>query len=303
MASLAALKVLGLVVGGAALVIGLTAAAIYFISDDRLNHRVDVPAESISIPTDIPSIQRGQHLASAVARCVECHGPNLAGKVFVDDPLLARIAPPNLTRGRGGVGATRSDADLARAIRHGVDPSGRLLLIMPSDEYNHFTDADLGAIIAYIRALPAITSSLPSNEVRTLGRVLFALGELPLQPAANIDRSAPQPAAPAAGVSAEYGKYLSDTAGCPACHGPGLAGGKMRQAQPNAAPAANITPAGLGNWSEADFIKAMRTGIRPDGRALDTSMPWPYFAELTDPELRAVWRFLQAVPSRQTGTY
>jgi cytochrome c553 len=302
MAAVLVLRVLGLVVVGAVLVIGLAATAIYFVSDNRLNQKVDVPRETIAIPTDITSIQRGQHLASAVAACVECHGPNLAGKVFIDDPLLARIVPPNLTRGRGGVGATFTDADFVRAIRHGVDPTGRQLLIMPSDDYNHFSDADLGAIIAYVRSLPAINTSLPANDVRTLGLVLFAAGQLPLQPAASIDHFAPRPAAPATGVSAEYGQYLANNAGCPTCHGPGLSGGKVPQAQPNAVPATNITPAGLGTWSEADFIKAMRTGTRPDGRAIGTSMPWPFYAQLTDSELRAIWRFLQAVPPRDTGT-
>ncbi|MGI9147395.1 MAG: c-type cytochrome [Chloroflexota bacterium] len=296
------LRVLGLFVGGAALVIGLAAGAIYFITDNRLHQKVDIPGESIAIPTDITAVQRGQHLASAVAGCVECHGPNLAGKVFVDDPLLARIVPPNLTRGSGGVGALRTDADFARAIRHGLDPGGRQLLLMPSDDYNHFSDADLGAIIAYIRVLPSINTSLPANEVRVLGRILFAIGQLPLQPAAAIDHSAPRPAAPAAAVSVEYGKYLSDNAGCSSCHGPGLSGGQMPQARPNAISATNITQAGLGTWSEADFVRAMRTGVRPDGRAIATSMPWPYFAQLTDNELRAIWRFLQAVPPRPTGT-
>ena len=73
-----------------------------------------MPVESIVVPTDITSIQRGQHLASAVAACVDCHGPNLAGKVFIDDPALGRIVAPNLTRGRGGIGASFSNADLAR---------------------------------------------------------------------------------------------------------------------------------------------------------------------------------------------
>jgi mono/diheme cytochrome c family protein len=302
LAAILALKVLGLVLAGAGLVLGLAAGAVYVVSDNQLNKKVDVPRESVAIPTDITAIQRGQHLASAVAACVECHGPNLAGKVFIDDPLLARIVAPNLTRGRGGVGATFSDADFVRAIRHGVDPNGRQLLIMPSNDYNHFTDADLGAIIAYVRSLPAINTSLPPNDVHALGLMLFTVGQLPLQPAATIDHLAPRPVAPPTGVTAEYGKYLSDSAGCPSCHGPGLSGGKIPQAQSNAIPAANITSSGLGNWSEADFIKAMRTGVRPDGRAIGTSMPWPFYAQLTDSELRAIWRFLQAVPPRPTGT-
>ena len=37
-------------------------------------------------------------------------------------------------------------------------------------------------------------------------------------------------------------------------------------------------------------------------RVLNTSMPWPYYAQMTDDELRAIWRFLQAVPARPTGS-
>jgi cytochrome c553 len=298
----ALVKVLCLVIAGAGLVIGLAAGAMYSSSEGRLNQRVDVSNEPLVIPAGITAVQRGQHLASAVAACAECHGPNLAGKIYVDDPLLARIVPPNLTRGVGGVGAGFSDADVARAIRYGVDPSGRLLLIMPSDNYNLFSDADLGAIIAYVRSLPAINTSLPGSQIRPLGRILFSIGQLRLQPAAAIDRSAPRPVSPPTGVTPEYGQYLADAAGCAACHGPGLAGGKVSQAPPTTPPAANITPASLGAWTDADFIRVMRTGTRPDGRVLNTFMPWPYYAQLTDDELRAIWRFLQLVPPLAPGT-
>src|ERR1700704_706465 len=107
----AVVRVVGLVVWGVVLVIVAAWAGADFASENRLNQVVDVPREAIAIPSDITSIQRGQHLASAVAACVDCHGPNLAGKVFIDDPSLARIVAPNLTGGRGGVGGTFSNAD------------------------------------------------------------------------------------------------------------------------------------------------------------------------------------------------
>lgn len=296
------LKVVAFGLAGLVLVMVIGAAAVYAISESKLNQRVSVPAEAIDITTDTTTRQRGQHLASAVALCVDCHGAYLAGKVLVDDPALGRIVPPNLTRGRGGIGSALSDADFVRAIRHGVDPTGRQLMIMPSDNYNHFSNADLAAIIAYIRSMQPIDTALPGNEIRPVGRLLFVTGQLPLVPAASIDHTAPRPSAPQVGVTPEYGKYLADSAGCPSCHGPGLSGGKIPQAPPGTVPAANITPAGLGSWSEADFLRVMRTGTRPDGRVLDTVMPWPYFAQMTDDELRAIWRFLQAVPARPSGT-
>src|SRR5438876_5623242 len=239
-----ALRVIALVVAGVVLVIAAGSASIYFISDNRLTQKIDVPVETIAVPTDITSIQRGQHLASAVAACVDCHGPNLAGRTFVDDPALGRIVSPNLTRGRGGIGSSFGDADFVRAIRHGVDPSGRQLLVMPSGDYNYFSDADLGAIIGYVRSLPAIETALPSNEIRPIGRLLFTVGQLSLQPSAGLDHFAARPPAPVAGVTLEYGKYLADTAGCSSCHGPGFSGGKIPQAPPNAVLAANITAAG-----------------------------------------------------------
>jgi hypothetical protein len=64
---------------------------------------------------------------------------------------------------------------------------------------------------------------------------------------------------------------------------------------------ANLTPAGIGKWSEADFMKALRTGVRPDGRILSAVMPWPYTKFLTDDEIRAMWMYLQSLPPRQAG--
>jgi mono/diheme cytochrome c family protein len=298
----ALIRVLGFVLLGLILVLGGAALGVYLASEMKLNRTVSVPTETVAVPTDTASIQRGQHLAAAVATCIDCHGPTLGGKLFVDDPALGRVVAPNLTRGRGGLGASSTDADYVRALRHGVDPSGRPLLIMPSDDYTHFSDADLGAIIAYVRSLPPVDNSLPGNELRALGRVLFATGQLPLQSVDNIDHDAVRAPAPPPGVTAEYGRYLADAAGCPSCHGPGLSGGKIPQGPPDAPPAANISPAGIGGWSEADFIKAIRTGTRPDGRVLNAFMPWPYYAQMTDAELKALWRFLQAVPSRVSGT-
>jgi mono/diheme cytochrome c family protein len=296
------LRVVGVVLLGIGVVLVAAAVAVYVVSENKLNQTLSVPTENVPIPTDTSALQRGQHLAAAVGVCVDCHGMNLAGKVYIDDQALGRIVSANLTRGRGGVGATYSDADMARAIRHGVSPTGRMLLIMPSDDYHSFSDADLGAIIAYIRSLPSVDSSLPANELRPLGRLLVATGQLPVQPALDIPDHAARPAAPPMGMTPEYGKYLADIAGCSNCHGPGLSGGVIPEAPPGTLPAANLTPEGLGAWSEADFFKAMRTGTRPDGRVLDTFMPWPYYAQMTDEELRSLWRFLQVIPPRPTGS-
>jgi cytochrome c553 len=269
------------------------------ISERKLNARIPLPAESLVVPADIASIQRGQHLVGAIALCTNCHGSNMAGGVVRDD-TAARVVAPNLTR--GGAGAQLRNMDFAHAIRDGLDPSGRLLWSMPSDEYNRIDDADLASIIAYLQSLPPIPSALPSSQIHPLGRALLAVGQLPLLPAATIDRSAPRPRAVTPAVTPEYGGYLVELAGCARCHGPGLAGGKVPGAPPTAPTAANLTPAALADWSEADFIRAMRSGRRPDNRPIDTLMPWPYYAQMSDLELRAIWQFLGVIPSRAAGS-
>jgi len=70
---------------------------------------------------------------------------------------------------------------------------------------------------------------------------------------------------------------------------------------PNLPPASNLTPTGLGAWSQADFFTALREGKRPDGRVLDEFMPWKSFAKMTDNELTALWLYLKSVPPKPTG--
>jgi hypothetical protein len=66
---------------------------------------------------------------------------------------------------------------------------------------------------------------------------------------------------------------------------------------PDTPPVANLTPQGaLGRWQEADFLRAMRAGVRPDGSAIDPFMPWKTFARMSDTELRALWAYLHALP-------
>jgi hypothetical protein len=62
--------------------------------------------------------------------------------------------------------------------------------------------------------------------------------------------------------------------------------------------ARNITPdpeTGIGKWTESDFIRAMRTGITPDGRVLDAQMPWAAFQKITDRDLKSLWAYLKII--------
>lgn len=106
--------------------------------------------------------------------------------------------------------------------------------------------------------------------------------------------------APPEGATADYGKYLVSVIGCRACHGQDLAGGK---------PSGFGPPAGLNltalapKWSEADFVKTIRTGVDPTGHSLNPdAMPWKEVSTFgTDDDLKAIYAYLHALTPIQTS--
>ena len=294
--TLGAFKLGTLVALAVLILIGLISVATYVLSERRLNAPIAVPNSSLVVPTDIAAVQHGQHVSGAVALCTQCHGTSLTGMVVRDD-VTARVVAPNITR--GGAVAGFSDADYARAIRDGVGPDGRPLWLMPVGDYIRLSDTDLGSLIAYLRSLPPVTNTLPANQVRPLGRIQLALGQLQLLPAREVNHTASRPPVPPPGLTPEYGEYLVAIAGCARCHGPGLSGASTAG---TAQTAPDITPSGIGDWNEADFLRAMRSGRRPDGGAIDSAMPWAYYAQMSDLELRAIWAYLGVIPGRPAGS-
>ena len=171
-------------------------------------------------------------------------------------------------------------------------------MFMPSEMYNEISDADLGAIIAYLKNLPPIDNELPDSNFRLLGRV-FTVMEPDFLPANLIDHDAPRPAEPEPGVTKEYGDYLGFM--CSLCHGKNLSGGPVPGGESDAPVAPNITPGGApGSWNQAQFVSTLRTGITPSGKLLDPeNMPWLYYTKMTDDELAAIWLYLQSLPARE----
>ncbi len=282
------IKWIGIGVGGLLALLILVAVMLSWTANNRLNKKYNITTEVVILPTDPDAIKEGERLVAIY--CTNCHGDGLGGTDFFNDSALAVIDAPNLTRGIGGVGALLSDADWVRAIRHGVDPAGKPLFIMPSGNFYVFSDEDLGQIIAYLKTAPPIDHSANIRSTTFLGRVLLSLGLFgDLIDAERIDHTAPRPTAPAPGVTVEYGQYLSVTFGCRTCHGPHLAGGK--DPDPEAPPGPNLTPGGnLGQWNERAFITAIRT-------RKSKWMPFEALNHMTDAELQALWRYLHSLPA------
>jgi mono/diheme cytochrome c family protein len=284
------------ILGAVVMLLVVAVGVVYAASERRFRKHFEVPTHRVTVVADSATVARGEHVAT-IRGCTECHGVGLAGHVEIDDPMLGRLAGPNLTN--GGRGAALTDADWERAVRHGVRRDGAPLLIMPASEHTGMSDEDLGALIAYARRLPSAPMVPPPSKAGPVLRGLFAAGMVLLLSAEEIDHAQPHPTKVAAEPTPAYGSYLVPM--CKGCHGPQLSGGKIPGGPPDWKPAANITPGGIGRWSEADFITALRTGHRPDGSAIDTQMPWKSFGRMNDVELRAIYAYLHEQPAREYG--
>jgi mono/diheme cytochrome c family protein len=293
------LKWAGVVLGALVALVLIAAGVLYIRGQAKLSQTYNIAVETVAIPSDAASVERGKHLVTVL--CTGCHGDNLAGTAFFNDPALGTIHAKNLTRGKGGIGTAYADADFVRTLRHGVRPDGTSVFVMPAKDFYNLSDADLGSIIAYLRTVPPVDQEWGPKQFLPMGGILLGLGAFdPFVMAEQINHTAPRPPAPAAGVTKEYGDYLVRVHGCRGCHGPQLSGGKVDDPTSNLH-APNLTPGGeLVAWSDADFIKTLRTGVTPSGHSLDKTMPWELFGRHSDDELKAIFRYLQSLPKLET---
>ncbi|KFL36318.1 hypothetical protein N788_05345 [Arenimonas donghaensis DSM 18148 = HO3-R19] len=261
-------------------------------ADLARTYAVDDPP--LRLRGDAAERARGEHLYT-VAGCVECHGQGGRGMVFIDGGPVAYVVAPNLTP---AALAGRYDADaIAAAIRHGVGPDGRALRVMPSTDFMNLSDEDTAALVAYLQALPPLQNNPGTTEIRPLGRLLTLMGKFHLTPAADIDHSPRTRSAPPEGPTAEYGAYLAQV--CTGCHGMAWTGQRVPGTPPELPPAPNLTAhaTGLQDWSEADFVRVLREGKRPDGGDVHPFMPWRSYGRMSDVEVQALWRHLQGLPA------
>ncbi len=277
---------IGVLVGLA--IVGLV--ILYMTTEVRLRKTFAVPSSATMIRQDPGLAPHGQHLVDAILFCKECHGDSLSGKVLQDDLLTGRLVSSNLTSGAGGAARTFRDEDWVRAIRYGVQPDGKPLIAMPSNLFNHLSDTDLVAVIAYVKSMPPVDNQVPPVYAGPLARVIITLDST-LIPAEVIDPAQPRPPAPVPGITVEYGRYLALT--CTTCHGDDL-GGKAGEGG-----GLNLTAGGeVSRWRESDLIRALREGVTPTGEKLDPDkMPWRSVGKLTDEEIKAIWLYIRSLPA------
>jgi mono/diheme cytochrome c family protein len=247
-------------------------------------------------------VARGKYVFGAAGGCA-CHttadgaGLNAGGTRF-DLSFFGVVYTPNITPdAETGIGKW-SDAQVINAIRRGERPDGaKLFPIHPYKYLANIADDEIGALVAYLRSVKPIKSSVPARSLKI---------PVPTRTISTAPKIAPRDG-PARGA------YLAGGAGhCAECHTPRrfdastddtkfLAGGPG----PERSLAANITPhdeTGIGRWTEAQIARFLRTGMKPSGQEATSLMRTVIigtsagFKDLTEADATAIARYLKTVP-------
>ncbi len=266
---------------GALVVLGL--GALYALSQRIITAEYEVPPETLAVPDDSASIAEGARLARVFGCYAGCHGDaGMEGSVFVDEPLLARVTAPNLTR----VVREYTDAELERVIRHGIKNDGRSVFIMPSFMFAGLSDEDLGRLIAFLRSQPEVEGPERRFSAGPLARLGLVTREFePLAP--GIPMTSVHPATtPASDGTVARGRYLAKAA-CTECHGEDLRG------REGDTPSLAVVAA----YSLDQFRTLMRTGVPMAGVELDLmrEVALGRFAHFTDDEVAELYGYLRTL--------
>ena len=289
----------------------ITSALLAALTTPGCRH-TQVPLPSLAtVPGDTTvSATRGEYIVRTVAACGGCHGADeknpdgpLSGGHEFRDWRIGIARGSNLTPDpETGLG-TWSEAEIVRALRNGQRKDGRLLApVMPYEWLHEMSDGDAFSVARYLKSLPPVRNrvSQSPNFVFRLAKLFF----LAPKPAISVSTTA-------AGPTAQYGGYLAQhVAFCAECHTPRtglraepdksrLFAGMTNPPKDFPAKPPNLTPepdTGIGAWSEADFLKAIRTGVTPDGESMNPFMPWHQLQRMSDDDLRAIYRYLRTLP-------
>ena len=273
------------------------------------------------IPRTPERLARGHYLVESLLQCPACHSENdfskrpmqvvpgrkLGGFEFPNVELGLkepnRVVAPNISPDPEYGAGTWKDAVFVRALRQGIGHDGRTLFpLMPYYYFRKLSDEDLASVIVYERSLPPVHIERPKTHlVEPLKSAFQPLPPLPHVP--EPDRT----------DRVKYGEYLVTGGHCDACHSPtddkgnplpgmSFAGGaeltgyweggkKLKTVN-----ALNLTPdpSGISYFDELMFMDVIRNGGFKT-RPLSNIMPWAYFRNLTDEDLKSIFAYLRTL--------
>lgn len=274
-----------------------------------------------TIPRTPERLARGKYLVEGLLQCPMCHseidfsqrplqafpGKKLGGFVFPSEevglPKPNRIVAPNISPDPEYGAGNWKDADFVRALRRGIGHDGRTLYpLMPYFYFRNLSDEDLASVIVYVRSLPPVHIKRPKIRLTEEIKKTFQ----PMPPL-------PQVPEPDRSDRISYGKYLVNGGHCDACHTPTdekgnpvpgmyLGGGgeligsweggkKLKTVY-----SLNLTPdaSGIAYFDEGMFLQVIRNGGFAS-RPLSNVMPWAFFRNLSDDDLKAIFSYLRTL--------
>lgn len=277
------------------------------------------PAPDIAVEITPERVEHGHYLAWHVMMCMDCHSERDWGR-FSGPPMPSsagaggdvfdeRMGFPGVFYSRNLTPAGLSDwtdGEIYRAITMGVAKDGEPIFpVMPWMNYGRMDDADIHAVIAYLRTLEPVAADHPK------GRVEFPMN-LILRTLPKRNRPGKRPDMFTRPL--EYGEYVLNAAACGDCHtrfeqgeftGPFLAGGREFMLPGGILRSPNLTPheTGIGAWTREDFIARFKqyaegqyTPHQVAPGDFQTMMPWIMYAGMTEEDLGAIYDYLRTVP-------
>ena len=251
-------------------------------------------------------LERGKYLMEGVVACGNCHmargdkgqplpEKGLSGGMVFDEPPFKAIAANITPDPQTGIGKW-TDAQLALAIREGVRPDKSVIgPPMPIGFYRYLSDDDLAAIIAYMRAQPAVKIAQPKSKYN-----------IPLPP--NYGPPVKSVKAPPASDQRAYGEYLANIGHCMDCHSPrdekGMlhlenrgAGGQIFKGPWGVSVSRNLTPhpTGLKDFSDAQIIQSVREGVDRSGQPYMPPMGFAFYKTISDADMAALIAYLRSL--------
>jgi mono/diheme cytochrome c family protein len=277
-------------------------------------------AENITIEYTPERIERGKYLANHVSVCMDCHstrdftkfsGPLTGGTLGKGGDRFDQSVgmpgvfyPKNITP--EGI-ARYTDGELFRVITSGVTKEGRPMFpLMPYPYYGRMDREDIYAIISYLRSLDPVKNEVPESEADF--PVNYILHTIP-------QKGIPE-TRPSKENKVEYGRYLTNAAGCRECHTRAdkgqiieefaFAGGReFMFPDGSVCRSSNISPdkeTGIGSWTADIFVKRFKmyrdSTFQPPTVArgeFNTIMPWTMYAGMDEEDLEAIFAYLQTL--------
>lgn len=304
------LKILGIVLLGI-IAIGAIGFIVINSGDIPSYPTADFAYQVTSSPE---AIARGEKLTSTL--CAVCHMDpktrKLTGTQMLDaPPEFGTIYAPNITKDKTyGIGDW-TDAELVYLFRTGIKKDGQYappyMAKMPN-----MADEDINAIIAFLKSDHPLINADPTpdqpSEPSFLTKMLSRVAWKPFpMPAKSIPL-------PDSSNMLELGRYLAHNLDCFSCHSADFKSNDFLEPEKSVgyfaggnAPldkegrvvlTSNLTPhpeTGIGDWTEEQFIKAVKYGMKEGAPALQYPM-FPY-SRLSDMEVKAIFQYLQTIPA------